>query len=103
MAKSSPATKARMSASVGSWMIRPDPSSRSITTSRQAAVLLSLYSQRRTNAPRRELLLAHPIDLALRLLPARHLQDLLEQLPPHLLDRRSFQNNPPVDVHLIDH
>src|SRR5690606_28491960 len=60
-----------------------------------------LALQHRTRVPRRELLLADPLELALRLLPARDADDLLEDLLADLIDRRSVDDAACVDVHVV--
>src|SRR5262249_45596606 len=53
---------------------------------------LTPFSERRPDAPRRDLPLAPPRQLALALLAARPRQHLLEDLPPHRLDRGALQD-----------
>src|SRR5262249_35503049 len=59
--------------------------------------------QRRPDAPRRELLLADAVQLALRLLPRCHRENLLEDLFTHDLNRRALQNDAGVYVHVGFH
>src|SRR6266404_5469547 len=56
-----------------------------------------------SETPRREFLLAHPIQLTLGLFAAGHGQNLFENLLAHLFDGRPFQNHARVDVHVINH
>src|SRR5262245_50999205 len=60
-------------------------------------------SQRRPDAPRGELLLAHSVQLALRLFPARYRQDFLKDLPADLLDGDALQHLARVDIHVAEH
>ena len=63
----------------------------------------SMALQRRPDAPRGELLLAHAVLLAARLLAARHGEDLLEDTLAHRLDRRARQDHARIDVHVLAH
>src|SRR6516164_5630432 len=81
----------------GSW--RPD----FIYAKPQAAKRCASGLQGGPNRPRRELLLAHPIQLTLRLLPTRDRDDFLENLPAHVRYRNAVEDHPSVDVHVALH
>src|SRR5438874_8676560 len=92
--------RAGTSAAPESYALRPR---REAPTPRLVAPRLHSISQRRPDGPRRELLLADAVDLALGLLAARNRQNLLEDPPADFLHRRPAQNHAGVDVHVVDH
>src|SRR5215831_16941291 len=53
--------------------------------------------------PGREFLLAYAGELALRALSRCHCHDLLEDLPPHLGQRRALEDDSAIDVHVLLH
>lgn len=61
------------------------------------------HSKHWTDSPRNKLVVADPMYFALRLLAARHRQDLFVNLRADLLDRTAFEHGASVDVHVVLH